>query len=69
MPKNPAKTLSQCETLMLDMDGTLLDLAYDNYMWLEHIPAEFARQNDVSEETARERLKKKFRNLEGKLSP
>ena len=68
MPRNPAKALSKCETLMLDMDGTLLDLAYDNYMWLEHIPAEFARQNDVSEEIARERLRKKFRSLEGKLS-
>jgi len=68
MPKNPAKALRDCKTLMLDMDGTLLDLAYDNYMWLEHIPAEFARQNEVSEATARERLKAKFRSMEGKLS-
>ena len=68
MPKNPAKALRDCKTLMLDMDGTLLDLAYDNYMWLEHIPAEFARQNDVSEATARERLRAKFHSMEGKLS-
>ena len=68
MPKDPAKALGECKTLMLDMDGTLLDLAYDNYMWLEHIPAEFARQNEVSEATARERLKAKFRSMEGKLS-
>ena len=68
MPKNPAKVLQSCKTLMLDMDGTLLDLAYDNYMWLEHIPAEFARQNDVSEATAREQLASKFRSMEGKLS-
>jgi HAD superfamily hydrolase (TIGR01509 family) len=68
MPKNPAKALQNCKTLMLDMDGTLLDLAYDNYMWLEHIPAEFARQNDVSEATARERLASKFRSMEGKLN-
>lgn len=67
MPNNPATALQNCRTLMLDMDGTLLDLAYDNYMWLEHIPAEFARQNDVSETTARERLAAKFRSIEGKL--
>ncbi len=52
---------------MLDMDGTLLDLAYDNYMWLEHIPAEYARQNSISEADARELLAAKFRNEEGKL--
>ena len=68
MPTNPVTALSKCKTLMLDMEGTLLDLAYDNYMWLEHIPAEFARQNDVSETTARERLAAKFRSMEGKLS-
>jgi len=52
---------------MLDMDGTLLDLAYDNYMWLEHIPAEYARQNAIDEAQAREILSAKTRLLEGKL--
>lgn len=52
---------------MLDMDGTLLDLAYDNYMWMEHIPAEYARQNSLDAAEARDLLASKFRNLEGKL--
>ncbi len=52
---------------MLDMDGTLLDLAYDNYMWLEHIPAEYARQNSIAEAEARELLAAKFHSMEGKL--
>ncbi len=52
---------------MLDMDGTLLDLAYDNYMWLERIPAEYARQNSIGEAEARELLAAKFRSQEGKL--
>ena len=60
--------LDACDTLMLDMDGTLLDLAYDNYMWLEHIPAEYARKNDVSEDAARERLYAIMKSLEGKLN-
>lgn len=52
---------------MLDMDGTLLDLAYDNYMWLEYIPLEYARQNAIDETEAREILSAKTRLLEGKL--
>ena len=59
--------LDACDTLMLDMDGTLLDLAYDNYMWLEHIPAEYARRNEMTEDEARERLYAIMRSLEGKL--
>ena len=26
------------ETFFLDMDGTLLDLAFDNFFWHEHLP-------------------------------
>ncbi len=27
------------ETVFLDMDGTLLDLHFDNHFWLEHLPS------------------------------
>ncbi len=60
--------LDACDTLMLDMDGTLLDLAYDNYMWLEHIPAAYARQNDMTEDEARGQLYAIMKRLEGKLN-
>ena len=66
-PDNLDDLLDDCDTLMLDMDGTLLDLAYDNYMWLEHIPAEYARQNDLTEEAARERLYAIMKSLEGRF--
>ena len=59
--------LDNCDTLMLDMDGTLLDLAYDNFMWMEHIPAEYARNKEISEEAAREQLFETFKRLEGTL--
>lgn len=60
-------TLEECDTLLLDMDGTLLDLAYDNYMWLTHIPRAFAARHGVSEETARRRLYDHYRRLRGEL--
>ena len=30
------------DTVLLDMDGTLLDLHYDNHFWLEHLPRRYA---------------------------
>lgn len=66
--KNNAKTmLNNCQTLMLDMDGTLLDLAYDNYMWLQRVPETYARINNVSIEAAREKLFSRIREIRGKL--
>lgn len=59
--------LDSCDTLMLDMDGTLLDLAYDNYMWLEHIPTVYARKNNLSETGAKEKLYGIMQKMQGKL--
>lgn len=33
------------DTVLLDMDGTLLDLHFDNHFWLEHMPACYARHH------------------------
>jgi HAD superfamily hydrolase (TIGR01509 family) len=68
MQISPEKALAECETLMLDMDGTLLDLAYDNFMWLEHIPKAYARKNDMTHDDARDELYAHFRRMQGKLS-
>ena len=34
-------------TVLLDMDGTLLDLHFDNYFWLEHVPYKLALQRKI----------------------
>ena len=52
---------------MLDMDGTLLDLAYDNYMWLEHIPSIYAQKNGLTESEAKEKLYAIMKKIQGKL--
>ena len=36
------------DTVMLDMDGTLLDLHFDTYYWLQHLPQRFAQIKGVS---------------------
>jgi len=56
------------DTVLLDMDGTLLDLHFDNYFWLEHLPAEYARRNNLPLAEAHERLKEYFTAHEGTLN-
>ncbi|MEW5249158.1 GMP/IMP nucleotidase [Microbulbifer discodermiae] len=38
----------QIDTVLLDMDGTLLDLHYDNHFWLTHLPRRYAETHGVS---------------------
>lgn len=35
------------DTILLDMDGTILDLAYDNYFWRELVPRCLARERNA----------------------
>src|SRR5689334_25104417 len=69
MPLAPASlpSWSAIDTVLLDLDGTLLDLAFDNYFWLERIPAEFAAAGGLSVEAARAALLPRFRAREGTL--
>lgn len=58
---------SQIDTILLDMDGTLLDLHYDDYFWQEYLPEEYARLNGIDTQEAKHRLEPKFKAMEGKL--
>ncbi len=55
------------ETVMLDMDGTLLDLHFDNVFWNDHMPRHYARVHKLSLEQAREYLLPIMRELYGSL--
>jgi putative hydrolase of the HAD superfamily len=59
--------LNECETLMLDMDGTVLDLAYDNYVWKELVPEHYAEAKGISIDVARSRLYAKYRAIQGDI--
>ncbi|HMB73051.1 MAG TPA: GMP/IMP nucleotidase [Gammaproteobacteria bacterium] len=48
---------SEIDTLLLDMDGTVLDLAFDNYFWLELVPQRFAHARGMAYEAALEEFR------------
>lgn len=55
------------DTVLLDMDGTLLDLHYDNHFWLEYVPACFAKQHGLAAAEAKTMLDQHFTNVAGTL--
>ena len=48
------------DTVLLDMDGTLLDLNYDNVLWNERLPERYATHHGVTHAVARETLERHF---------
>lgn len=57
----------QVNTVLLDMDGTLLDLHYDNHFWLEHVPRRYAQTRGLSYENAKAELTRRYQEAEGTL--
>ena len=58
---------SEIDTVLLDMDGTLLDLHFDNHFWMEHTPIAYAQKNGMSVEQAKVLLKKRNDAVYGQL--
>jgi len=58
---------NKIETVLLDMDGTLLDLNFDNHFWKEFVPLKFAQQQGISKALAKQQLEPRFKSMEGKL--
>lgn len=54
-------------TVFLDMDGTLLDLRFDNQFWLEHVPLRYAERHGVTVGQAKALLFPKMTALKGRL--
>jgi putative hydrolase of the HAD superfamily len=55
------------DTVLLDMDGTLLDLHFDNYFWLQHLPRVYAERQGISEEDSSAHLHARFHSGRGTL--
>jgi putative hydrolase of the HAD superfamily len=59
---------AQIDTVFLDMDGTLLDLHFDNHFWLHHVPQRYAEKNNLTHQLALEELLPRYRSLEGTMN-
>jgi len=55
------------ETVLLDMDGTLLDLHFDNHFWLEHVPRRYAEKHRMSMAAAQEELTARYAKISGTI--
>lgn len=64
----PALPWSEIDTVLLDMDGTLLDLHFDNHFWLEYLPQRYAEHHGISRAMAELELKPLFESHAGKLT-
>lgn len=58
---------SGIDTVLFDMDGTLLDLHFDNRFWRELIPSEYIRCQPDDPECARRRLEDEMQRVRGRL--
>ena len=59
---------SEIDTVLLDMDGTLLDLHFDNHFWLELLPRRYAQLHGISPAMAELELAPLFNEHAGKLN-
>ena len=58
----------EIETVLLDMDGTLLDLHFDNYFWREYLPVKWGEKHALEPEEAKRRLSPRFESNAGTLN-
>ena len=55
------------DTVLLDMDGTLLDLRFDNFFWQELVPSRYAALTGMPHEEAVAVLEPRFAAMRGTL--
>jgi putative hydrolase of the HAD superfamily len=55
------------DTVLLDMDGTLLDLHFDNHFWQAHVPLRYAEARGLPHDVARDELMARYHARAGTL--
>jgi len=58
---------SKISTVLLDMDGTILDLHFDNHFWLHHLPLRYSETANISLEKAKENLVSHYEKVAGTI--
>ncbi len=57
----------EIRSVFLDMDGTLLDLHFDNHFWLEHVPLRYAQARGMALQDAKDALRARYKDTEGTM--
>ncbi|WP_394148338.1 GMP/IMP nucleotidase [Shewanella atlantica] len=58
---------NKIDTVLLDMDGTLLDLHFDNHFWLSLVPEELSRQKGLTSHAAQQLVESAYQKVFGTL--
>ena len=56
------------DAILLDMDGTLLDLSFDNHFWKKAVPSFYAKEKGISLEQSHDYLKQCYDEFSGTLN-
>lgn len=59
---------TRIDTVILDMDGTVLDLHFDNRFWLDHLPSIYAERRGLPHEQGLDDLLTRFAAHQGTLN-
>ena len=63
----PDVSWDDVETVMLDMDGTLLDKHFDDYFWEVYLPEHYSLLHHISVEEASRELRARYQAVENSL--
>ncbi len=58
---------NEIDTVLLDMDGTLLDLHFDNHFWIDHIPKKLAERSGKPVEVCRAEMLAHYERVTGQI--
>lgn len=64
---SPILCWDDLDTVLLDMDGTLLDKHFDDYFWEQYVPEHYSLLHDISIKEAKEELLARYRAVENTL--
>jgi len=67
LPAHRAPSWEQIDTVLLDLDGTLLDLAFDNFIWLARVAEIYAENHGLSLAETHAELAPRFHRVQGTL--
>lgn len=59
---------NKIDTVLLDMDGTLLDLHFDWHFWMTYIPETYAQENNLTLDEANRIIHEKIHSQTGTLN-